>query len=477
MASFTGQTIATTYKRILTIDSENFAANDSAKYIKDGDAGTISALSLSTNRVGIGTESPASILHIEDDTAQYLRFAPYGSYSFEYISSAEHRFSVAERSSKLVAMTINESGYVGIGDSTPAGLLEVKTSGGTIPGVLIDCSAGHSTTACIIKGNDTTDAALEVGQQGGGDILRVWDGAVGSGAEVFTILDGGNVGIGTTTPGTLLSIKGASVAHSTNVHAQLNILDTAAFGAYPKAGIAFQGYTTGTTAFTMGGIYMVKENTTENNESSMMRFLTRKEGSYPAINMVIDEDGNVGIGMASPVAVLDVGGSSSSGKSLQLRSGDTGSGTDSTQIIFSYSGRAYNDAAGGYAHSIKTRHNGGGENGNAIDFYTHHYGTDGIDALGTRRVMTIDGTGNVGIGTVSPTANLHIDQSSATGAKPVLSLDQADISDGFINFIGTSAGSTAGPISTLTTAGSLGGFVRVEINGTQKWMPFYGDPS
>ena len=97
-------------------------------------------------------------------------------------------------------------------------------------------------------------------------------------------------------------------------------------------------------------------------------------------------------------------------------------------------------------------------------------------ATGDEDDLCIDANGTVGIGIKVPAAQLHIDQASTTGAIPVLSLDQADISDGFINFIGTSAGSAAGPISTWTTA-TLGGFVRVEINGVQKWMPFYGDPS
>jgi len=85
--------------------------------------------------------------------------------------------------------------------------------------------------------------------------------------------------------------------------------------------------------------------------------------------------------------------------------------------------------------------------------------------------------GNVGIGIAAPLAKLHVDQASTSGAVPVLSLDQADISDGFINFIGASAASAAGPISTWTTGNSIQGFVRVEINGAQVWMPYYDAPT
>lgn len=47
--------------------------------------------------------------------------------------------------------------------------------------------------------------------------------------------------------------------------------------------------------------------------------------------------------------------------------------------------------------------------------------------------------GNVGINVASALAKLDIDQSSTTAAIPVLKLDQADISEEFIRFVGTSA--------------------------------------
>jgi hypothetical protein len=117
--------------------------------------------------------------------------------------------------------------------------------------------------------------------------------------------------------------------------------------------------------------------------------------------------GNVGIGTASPVAKLDVAGSSTSGKSLQLRSGDVLSGTDSSQIIFSYDGNPYN--AGGYAHSIRTRHNSNADTGNAIDFWLWNTSdTADSNTLGNKRVMTIEGNGNVGIGVASPIRRLDV---------------------------------------------------------------------
>ncbi len=51
--------------------------------------------------------------------------------------------------------------------------------------------------------------------------------------------------------------------------------------------------------------------------------------------------------------------------------------------------------------------------------------------------MRITGDGDVGIGTLAPAAQLHVDQAAGGGAQPVLILDQGDDSEEMIEFIGT----------------------------------------
>lgn len=86
-------------------------------------------------------------------------------------------------------------------------------------------------------------------------------------------------------------------------------------------------------------------------------------------------------------------------------------------------------------------------------------------------VMELEGTGNVGIGIAAPVARLHIDQPSTTAAIPTLFLDQADLSEEFIEF--ASAVGAGNPIDTAAI-GSYYGKVRVRVNGVgYKYIALY----
>lgn len=93
-------------------------------------------------------------------------------------------------------------------------------------------------------------------------------------------------------------------------------------------------------------------------------------------------------------------------------------------------------------------------------------------ALGST-IMTFDRANyRVGVGpTTSLLAKLHIDQESTTGAMPVLLLDQSDVSEEFIRFIGTSANGVltqsivdAADVATATVVGYLEVYVQDDGN-------------
>jgi len=87
----------------------------------------------------------------------------------------------------------------------------------------------------------------------------------------------------------------------------------------------------------------------------------------------------------------------------------------------------------------------------------------------------IDGSADkIGMGTSSPTsAFVTIDQASSSAGIAVLTLDQGDADQEFIRFDGTSNSDQSSSITTDTSVGSLTGHIRVNINGTDYWIPFY----
>ncbi len=104
---------------------------------------------------------------------------------------------------------------------------------------------------------------------------------------------------------------------------------------------------------------------------------------------------------------------------------------------------------------------GTGKSSGHIRFMVNNYDVEG---------MRILSSGNVGINIAVSTAKLHIDQSSLTGAKPVLQLDQADLSEELIRF--DAAVATGNPID-LGSAGTYQGKIRISVNGTFRYLRFW----
>jgi len=87
----------------------------------------------------------------------------------------------------------------------------------------------------------------------------------------------------------------------------------------------------------------------------------------------------------------------------------------------------------------------------------------------------IDGSADkIGFGMSAPTsAFVTIDQASSSAAIAVLTLDQGDADQEFIRFDGTTASDQSSSLTTDTSVGSLTGHIRVNINGTDFWIPYY----
>ncbi len=84
-------------------------------------------------------------------------------------------------------------------------------------------------------------------------------------------------------------------------------------------------------------------------------------------------------------------------------------------------------------------------------------------------------TSNSSSGTARNLVEVINDNTAATAANNIY-LKQ-DAANSFIEFVGTSAGTTTDPLSTLTTPGALTGYIQIKINGSKFWIPYYADPS
>jgi len=87
----------------------------------------------------------------------------------------------------------------------------------------------------------------------------------------------------------------------------------------------------------------------------------------------------------------------------------------------------------------------------------------------------VDGSADkIGFGTSSPAgAAVEINQANSSGAIACLALDQDDTNEPFIKFDGDSQSDTSGNITTDTSIGSLTGYIRVDVAGTDRWIPYY----
>lgn len=177
-------------------------------------------------------------------------------------------------------------------------------------------------------------------------------------------------------------------------------------------------------------------------------------------NLVVDTDtlfvdaanNRVGIGTTAPGATLDVQQNvANANPTLRVYNQNAGGGSG---LNISGGNNTYN--------SLLWTHGVTGD----LSFQTQ---TAVFNASNVR--MIIQNSGNVGIGTASPSAQIHVDQSSASGAKPTLRLRQADLSEEFIRF-DTTVGA-GNPINT-TALGAYYGRVRVWVEGVgAKWLALY----
>ncbi|MEK7597785.1 MAG: phage integrase SAM-like domain-containing protein [Patescibacteria group bacterium] len=252
---------------------------------------------------------------------------------------------------------VDESGNVGIGTTGPGALLDVNGTSIFRNTMYVKAGAGNSVITATWSGTD--DGNLYVLSGGVNKILLN-----GNGNSYF---NSGNVGIGTTTPGTKLDVYSTATAEALHVSRD---------DAYLFAGL------TGSSGYGRIGVY---------------------DTSAGWLNLVLnDGGGNVGIGTTAPGAALHISGSS---KYLRIEN-TAGTGYNIFELQVPRN-------AGEDEFQIKNIRT------SAIPFFLA--GTNDVNSVGlggatanTSPVLYVKGTGNVGIGTTGPSEKLHVSRTDGT---------------------------------------------------------------
>ena len=373
----------------------------------------------STNdRLGIGTASPSFPLHLYKASSDVLLALQKG-FNFGYVvndgtniglgsnlGSTGYKFLV-NRSAPDNAMIINSSGNVGIGTTSPQAKLHSNSDiltgyfqNGT-NGIYDALKLTNNTASNTLSGNgariqfynnanNSTNllgaSIRSVNVDYGWASDLVLSSIQNNGYASQTVNDSvwikanGNVGIGTTSPTSVLHIAG---------------------GSYPAINI--QGGATGGGGFRMlsgasgSDIYAELFGEYESSNNGMMLFRTRGSGTLTE-RMRITSGGNVGIGTTSPSSILHVNAGASFDTNIRVQSGAAG---NHAKLTFSNSSNSVFWTVG--------YRSGTGDFG-------INYG-DSFNSTG----LTINTSGNVGIGTTSPSSRLHVENGNILTRSAALS--------------------------------------------------------
>ena len=370
---------------------------------------------LKNGNVGIGTTAPVVKLHVADSGGGRLILQGVGGSGINWQLNSYTdgnlyigNYGVADY------VTLTSTGNVGIGTTAPGAKLQIgdySTSGGNTLAIL-----NSSGNQVLRLADYSAYYGFDIVNDDAGYLHIIRHANSVAGTSALTIKrDDGNVGIGTTSPASILHVSSTGAnAYSSTITKGSNmkgIVNTLSNNGDDMVGIYF-GTGTDAAGTHWSGITGSRSNSAV-NWGTQLNFYTHNDDTSNITDatqkMVIKGNGNVGIGTTAPLTKLSVHKTTAfSTSSLQAGEDNifltsataAGSGVFGASIGFSRNG--FHDRR---AAAIASVQGTADEDQIGLAFFTHPT-IGGGDAIA--EAMRISYDGNVGIGTTNPGQKLHL---------------------------------------------------------------------
>lgn len=279
--------------------------------------------------VGIGTANPDRLTTVQGASTAYLNIKTtsgaeellYGVDSNGGIVAVQTADPLIFRTNALEKMRITSDGLVGIGTSTPTESLVIDKgsigSGVTDASLVLSASYGGATTVNTLDfliNDSVSSPAARIGNPTNGSsgelsFYTTSNFITTASTERVRISGTGNVGIGTTTPGTTLDVSGTSsnIAIGSNILARLSNINSVNGGV--GSGLAFSRASRATGLMAnMAVIDTTDQAGTGVAPTADLRFGVTNAGTLSEAMRIVGSTGNVGIATTSPHEKLTVNG-------------------------------------------------------------------------------------------------------------------------------------------------------------------------